>query len=155
MKRHFTILLCLMTAAALPAEAQPQGRAQIAQKRIDYVKNNLSLNEKESRAFWPLYTRQVNAEIAKHKDYAQSLTDKGIPLHIPGKPQPDYKGLNDEQLTFLQERRFRFRQELLTLETDYYRQYKAILSPRHIVDLYNADAKYKRTVVHNARAGSK
>jgi hypothetical protein len=44
---------------------------------------------------------------------------------------------------------------LLNLETTYYKKYKAVLTPRHLQDLYNLEYKYKKQMTQKKKEAVK
>jgi uncharacterized protein YxeA len=132
--------LCAMTALY----AQETNSKTMIQKRIDYMKEHVQLSGKESQNFWKVYEEYLNAEMKAMEAYRKNLEKQEIKLGAPGTNKEIIEKLSDKQITYLQDQKFELRKTLLNLEVTYYKKYKAILTPRHLQDLYNAEYQYKR-----------
>ena len=123
--------------------------------RLSYMKSHLTLSQKESQSFWKLYEQYLNEEMKVMDNYRKNLEKQGIKLGAPGTNKDAIAKQNDKQLTYLHDQKFQLRQSLLTLETSYYKKYKAILTPRHLQDLYDLEYKYKRLMTQKKKEATK
>ena len=134
-------MLALGATTLFAQEKNPKTRVQ---ERIAYMKEHVTLTAKESQTFWKAYEEYLNAEMKVMDSYRKNLEKQGIKLGAPGTNKDIIAKLNDKQLSYLQDQKFELRKNLLNLETTYYKKFKAILSPRHLQDLYNAEYQYKK-----------
>jgi hypothetical protein len=129
-------------------------KARIAD-RISYMKSHLALGQKENQTFWKLYEQYLNEEMKTMDNYRKNLEKQGIKLGAPGTNKETIAKLNDKQLTYLHDQKFQLRQNLLNLETTYYKKYKAVLTPRHLQDLYDLEYKYKKQMTQKKKEAVK
>lgn len=140
------------TSSLYAQEKNP--KARIAD-RISYMKSHLTLGQKESQTFWKVYEQYLNDEMKALDTYRKNLEKQGIKLGAPGTNKDAIAKLTDKQLTYLHDQKFQLRQNLLNLETSYYKKFKAILTPRQIQDLYNLEYKYKKQMTQKKKEGPK
>jgi len=146
------IIIAIATSALFAQEKNPK---TMAQERLTYMKENLSLSSKESQSFWTLYEQYLKDEMNALNSYRKNLEKQGIKLGSPGTNKEIIDKLTDKQLSYLQDQKFELRKTLLTLETTYYKKYKNILTPKHIQDLYNLEYKYKREMTQKKKEAKK
>ena len=146
------IIIAIATSALFAQEKNPK---TMAQERLTYMKENLSLSSKESQSFWTLYEQYLKDEMNALNSYRKNLEKQGIKLGAPGTNKEIIDKLTDKQLSYLQDQKFELRKTLLTLETTYYKKYKNILTPKHIQDLYNLEYKYKREMTQKKKEAKK
>ncbi len=146
------IIIAIATSSLFAQEKTPK---TMAQERLSYMKENLSLASKESQSFWSVYEQYLNDEMKAMNDYRKNLEKQGIKLGAPGTNKEIIEKLTDKQLSYLQDQKFELRKTLLNLETTYYKKYKTILTPKHIQDLYNLEYKYKREITQKRKEAKK
>lgn len=144
MKRVLITLTVMALCATTALYAQESNAKTMIQKRIAYMKEHVQLSSKETQSFWKVYEEYLNAEAKAMETYRKNLEKQEIKLGAPGTNKEVIDKLSDKQITYLQDQKFELRKTLLNLETTYYKKYKAILTPRHLQDLYNAEYQYKR-----------
>lgn len=149
------ITLIIIAVATSSLFAQEKNPKTMAQERLTYMKENLSLSGKENQGFWSVYEQYLNAELKAMDTYRKNLEKQGIKLGAPGTNKEIIEKLTDKQLTYLQDQKFELRKTLLDLETTYYKKYKTILTPRHLQDLYNLEYKYKREMTQKKKEAKK
>lgn len=149
------ITLIIIAVATSALFAQEKNAKTMAQERLTYMKDNLSLSSKEAQNFWSVYEQYLNEEIKALDTYRKNLEKQGIKLGAPGTNKEIIDKLSDKQLTYLQDQKFELRKNLLNLETTYYKKYKTLLTPRHLQDLYNLEYKYKRVVTQKRKEVNK
>ena len=146
MKKLWITLIILAVGATTALFAQEKNSLAIMQGRYTYMKEHLNLSEKESATFWKTYAQYLKDETAIMDTYRKNLEKQGIKLGAPGTNKEAIEKLNDKQLTYLHDQKFEMRKKLLDLENTYYKKYKAILTPRHIQQLYDLEYKYKKSL---------
>ena len=144
MKRVLITLTVMALCATTALYAQENNPKAMIQKRIAYMKEHVQLSSKETQNFWSVYEEYLKAEAKAMDTYRKNLAKQGIKLGAPGTNKEIIDKLTDKQLTYLQDQKFELRKNLLNIETTYHKKFKAILTPRHLQDLYNAEYKYKK-----------
>lgn len=155
MKRLWIVMLVLAFCATSSLYAQDKNPKTRVADRIFYMKSHLTLSQKESQSFWKLYEQYLNEEMKTMDNYRKNLEKQGIKLGAPGTNKETIAKLNDKQLTYLHDQKFQLRQNLLNLETSYYKKYKAVLTPRHLQDLYDLEYKYKKQMTQKKKEAVK
>lgn len=138
------VMLVIVFCATSSLYAQDKSPKTRMQERLTYMKSHLSLSTYESKNFWPAYEQFLNEEMKIMDNYRKNLEKQGIKLGAPGTNKEAIDKLNDKQLTYLHDQKFQLRKSLLDLETNYYKKFKAILTPRHIQALYDVEYLYKK-----------
>lgn len=146
MKKLWITLIVLAAGATTALFAQEKTPLVIMQERYTYIKEHLTLSEKEGAEFWKLYAQYLKEETAIMDTYRKNLEKQGIKLGAPGTNKEAIEKLDDKQLTYLHDQKFDMRKKILDLENTYYKKYKAILTPRHIQQLYDLEYKYKKSM---------
>ena len=142
-KLWMTLILVVIGAASALFAQETNGKTMI-QNRIAYMKEHVALTGAESQNFWKVYEEFLVAEMKVMDNYRKNLEKQGIKLGAPGTNKEVIDKLTDKQLSYLQDQKFEMRKNMLNLETTYYKKFKAILSPRHLQDLYNKEYEYKK-----------
>ena len=155
MKKIWIIIAVVAMCATTALYAQENNPKAMIQKRIAYMKEHVELSGKESQNFWKVYEEYLNAEMRAMDAYRKNLEKQGIKLGAPGTNKEAIEKLNDKQLSYLQDQKFELRKTLLNLETTYYKKYKAILTPRHLQNLYNTEYQYKKHLTAKKKEGKK
>jgi hypothetical protein len=148
-------MLVLAFCATSSLYAQDKNPKTKVADRIAYMKSHLTLSQKESQSFWKLYEQYLNEEMKTMDNYRKNLEKQGIKLGAPGTNKETIAKLNDKQLTYLHDQKFQLRQNLLNLETTYYKKYKAVLTPHHLQDLYDLEYKYKKQMTQKKKEAVK
>lgn len=155
MKKLWITLLFLAVSPTTVLFAQEKSSFNLMQARFSYMKEHLTLSDKEGDAFWKAYSQYLKDEKAIMDTYRKGLEKQGIKLSAPGTNKEVIEKLNDKQLTYLHDQKFEMRKKILELENTYYKKYKAILTPRHIQQLYDLEYKYKKTLTSKKKEMSK
>jgi len=146
--KRILFTVCLMAACLVYVQAQVKtDKEKMIKDRVEYMRTNLKLSAAEGKTFWSAYNQYLQNEFKCHETYKQNLAKQGIRLNEPGNNKEIIEKLSDKKLTYLQDQKFELRKNLLSLETNFYKKLKTILTPRHIQDFYNIDEKYKRAMV--------
>ncbi|MBP5496532.1 MAG: hypothetical protein J6X98_05130 [Bacteroidales bacterium] len=146
MKKTWITLIVLAMCATTALFAQEKNPKAMIQERLSYMKANVSMSSSESQKFWPVYEEFLKEEMKAMDTYRKNLEKQGIKLGAPGTNKEIIEKLSDKQLTYLQDQKFELRKNLLTIETNYHKKFKAILTPQHLQDLYNKEYAYKKTL---------
>ena len=144
MKKLWITLTIMALCATTALYAQENNAKTMIQKRIQYMKEHVQLSGKENQNFWKVYEEYLNAEYKAMETYHKNLEKQEINLGSPGTNKEIIEKLSDKQITYLQDQKFELRKNLLNLEITYYKKFKAILTPRHLQDIYNTEYQYKR-----------
>lgn len=153
--KRIMLLVCLLTAGIFFANAQEKPDPnKMAQERISYMKENLKLSTAEAKTFWAAYEQYVKAEIKYHDTYRNNLNKQGIKGHCP-KCTNNQQELTDKQITYMYDQRMELKKNLFTLESNFYKKIKGVLTPKHMQEFYRLEEKYKREVVSKKKAAAK
>lgn len=143
-------ILCLLAlVATAPAQAQAQarlgGRGRLAQPgsrlnqldnaRIAFLTGRLTLSQDQAQRFWPVY----NEFTAKRRELNRSVRQARLALANAG--------LSDAQLRDNFNQEFALRQQLLTLDKDYFERLQKVLSLRQVAQLYQAERDFTKEVL--------
>ena len=151
MKRIWITLIVLAMCATTALFAQEKNPKAMIQERIAYMKANVPLSGTETQNFWPVYEEFLTAEMRAMDTYRKNLEKQGIKLGAPGTNKEIIEKLSDKQLTYLQDQKFELRKNLLNIETNYHKKFKAILTPQHLQDLYNKEYAYKKSLTNKKK----
>lgn len=153
--KRIVLLVCLLTAGLFLAKAQEKPDAtKMAQERISYMKENLKLNSTEAQKFWTAYEQYVKSEINYHNSFRNNLSKQGIKAHCPSCANSQ-QDLTDKQISYMYDQRMELKKNLFTLESNFYKKIKGILTPKHIQEFYRLEDKYKREVVSKKKTVTK
>jgi len=144
MKKLLITLMVLAIGSTSILFAQENKSQTMAQARIEYMKKNLTLSDKEAQTFWKVYEEFLDEEFKIMDAYRNDLEKQGIKLGPSGTNKEAIANMSDKQLNYMQDKKFELRQKLLTNETNYYKKFKAILTARNIQNLYNAEYNFKK-----------
>lgn len=152
--KKIALVICLfaISVSSLFAQEKPDAEKMI-KERVANMRANLKLGSNEGKAFWTAYEQFLRNEMKCHETYKTNLEKKGI-KSCPGCTS-SCESMTDAQLTYMRDQRFRLRQDLLNLETNFYKKLKTMLTPRQINDFYNIDEKFKRSKVTQKKCNSK
>jgi hypothetical protein len=146
MKKLWITLIILAVSATTALFAQEKSSFNIMQDRFAYMREHLTLSEKEGDAFWKTYSQYLKDEAAIMDTYRKNLEKQGIKLGKPGTNKETIEKLSDKQLTYMHDQKFEMRKKISDLEIAYYKKYKAILTPRHIQQLFDLEYKFKKSL---------
>lgn len=152
-KVWITLIIAVLATSAL--FAQEKNPKAMVHDRLAYMQEHLKLSGQESQNFWSLYEQYLNDEVKALTNYRKNLEKQGIKLGTPGTNKEIIEKLSDKQLTYLQDQKFELRKALLNLETTYHKKYKAVLTPRHLQDLYNLEYQYKKEMTKKKKESKK
>lgn len=155
MKKLWITLIILAVGATTTLFAQEKSSFNIMQDRFAFMKEHLKLSEKEGDAFWKTYSQYLKDEAAIMDNYRKNLEKQGIKLGAPGTNKETIEKLSDKQLTYMHDQKFEMRKKISDLEIAYYKKYKAILTPRHIQQLYDLEYKYKKSLTAKKKGEKK
>ena len=155
MKKLWITLIILAVGATTTLFAQEKSSFNIMQDRFAFMKEHLKLSEKEGDAFWKTYSQYLKDEAAIMDNYRKNLEKQGIKLGTPGTNKETIEKLSDKQLTYMHDQKFEMRKKISDLEIAYYKKYKAILTPRHIQQLYDLEYKYKKSLTAKKKGEKK
>lgn len=147
MKKQLFILLSILTLTLAEAksanqENKPPQRPtweEIETEKRKFLAEHMKLDEKESKAFWPLYDELRKLRGEKHKELrtaARSLKE----LEKNGTAtQEDYKRFNDLTLQNSLEKQ--------QLELEYYHKFEHVIPPKKIFAFYQAENLFKNKLI--------
>lgn len=150
MKRIFFIAMLLVAGiAASNAQDKIDGN-KIVQDRVLNMKTHFHPTATEAKTFWAAYEQYLRSEVKLHETYRANIEKKGIKMNCPNCPNCDEEKkceeLTDSQITYLFDQKFELKKNLLTLETNFYKKLKTMLSPKHLQEFYKIDERYKRSL---------
>ncbi|RZK45094.1 MAG: hypothetical protein EOO59_21365 [Hymenobacter sp.] len=140
---------CLLALAACPSAAQAQGRlggrgrlaqpggrlTQLDNARIAFITARLTLTQEQAQRFWPIY----NEFVAKRRELNRSARQVRLAT--------SNVALTDAQLRDNFNQDFALRQQLLTLDKDYFERAQKVLSLRQLAQLYQAERDFTKEVL--------
>lgn len=136
------ILLLLFAACLLSIAARAQGEdGPVAQRiqamKVAFMTDRLRLSPEEAQQFWPVYNQYEAEEQALRRKYR------------PGRPLPDMSDREAEQ--FLNDY-LEMEQKLLDLHRTYIQRFKAVIPPRKVALLKQAEDEFKRELLRQLQA---
>lgn len=140
-----TLTLVFCGICAINAQSTTDDSEKKIQDRISYMKEHLKLNASEANAFWTEYEKFVRTEMSYVDAFKKNLKNKKIKYDPRNKETIEY--VSSEQITYMMDQRMELKKNLNTLESNFYKKIKGILTPRHLYDFYTLDEQFKRTVV--------
>jgi len=155
MKKLWITLIIMAVGATTALFAQEKSSFNIMQERFAYMREHLTLGEKEGDAFWKTYSQYLKEESAIMDAYRRNLEKQGIKLGAPGTNKVIIEKLSDKQLIYMQDQKFEMRKKISDLEIGYYKKYKTILTPRQIQKLYDLEYKYKKSLTAKKKGDKK
>jgi Spy/CpxP family protein refolding chaperone len=145
-------LLALATTAPAQAQARLGGWGRLAQPgsrlnqldnaRIAFITGRLTLSQDQAQRFWPVY----NEFTAKRRELNRSVRQVRLAL--------GNAGLSDAQLRDNFNQEFGLRQQLLTLDKDYFERLQKVLSLRQVAQLYQAERDFTKEVLQRVAGRS-
>ena len=115
------------------------------QDRVTYMKAHLKLNATESKTFWTEYEKYLRSEMSYHETFRKNLESKKIKYDPRNKES--IESISSDQITYMMDQKMELKKNLNTLETNFYKKIKGILTPRHLFDFYTYDEQFKRNAV--------
>lgn len=155
MKKLWITLIILAVSATTALFAQEKSSFNIMQERFAYMREHLTLSEKEGDVFWKSYSQYLKDEVAIMDAYRKNLEKQGIKLGASGTNKEAIEKLSDKQLTYLQDQKFEMRKKLLDLEISYYKKFKTMLPPKTLQKYYNLEYKYKKSLTGKKKCEKK
>lgn len=142
----FTLCASLIFALTSPAYTQPgrgpqHHREQLESQKIAYLTKELELTPQEAQAFWPVY----NQFDAKRKALKHNFSRNVRPEDL------DIDKLSDKEATELADGQIVEAQKLIDLRKEYHAQFKAILPPKKVLKLYEAERGFQKELLGQIR----
>lgn len=148
MKNKLMILaLVIMSNAAFaqtPSERSKASKENYHQKmmemRINYVRENLVLNDGEMEKFIPIYKEKLEKITAIRKDSKQASRDL----------RKNIESLTEAEVDARMKKKFETQQEVLNIEKEYYEKFKKVTSAKNLVTLQSVERKFQMDVMKKA-----
>ncbi len=155
MKRHLIYSLILILAAlgiSMEASAQPRPTnrdrqtwiKEMQQYKTDFISKKLNLTEEQKARFTPLYN-SMDEEIRKTQEEADQLYR-----------QTEKKGVKASDLEYEKaaEASYELKGRENEIEMRYFKEFKAILTPKQLFQLKDAERDFTRQLMrHQRRTG--
>ena len=135
---HFVNRLIFVGIAALIDDEIAQGRAMVQAGREQLIRYELSLTDKESELFWPLYAAYTSDIKAVMDRYTVLITD-----YVR---RYDNGDLSDEYASDLMETFFGIKQELLDIKKNYLPKFKGALPALKVARFYQLENKIEAEI---------
>lgn len=146
MKKLVFVLLLAIFASSLSAEAQQRRRltaedrqkylSEMRQYKHDFLVKELELSRDQQNAFFPVYDKMED-ELTQLADDTRVLEDKVT---------ADDKA-TDVEIEAAARAMFEQKSKEGEIEKSYFDKFKAILSPRQLLNLKNAERKFTQQLV--------
>ncbi|MEM9986045.1 MAG: hypothetical protein AAF804_13215 [Bacteroidota bacterium] len=140
-----TLLVCWL---AIPLRGQGNGeelpasaRDQLEAFKIAFFTRRLSLTPNEAKRFWPVYNNYAR-ETEELRSAERGLQNRMKEVYRDG-TDAELEKLSDEYIE-LQRKEFQIRAK-------YHRQFKLVLPIRKVVQLYRAEADFKKELLQEIR----
>ncbi|MBR4135416.1 MAG: hypothetical protein IKU03_03280 [Bacteroidales bacterium] len=140
-----TLTMIVCGAFILSAQSTSTDVEKKIQDRISYMKEHLKLNQTEAKSFWAEYDKYLHSEMTYHETFKKNLESKKIKYDPRNKESIEL--LSSDQIAYMMDQKMELKRNLNTLDANFYKKIKAILSPRHLFDFYTFDEQYKRNAV--------
>lgn len=150
MKTKILLILCgLLLGTSSVMYAQNADRAEMRKERmkqmhenkIAFIKENVSLTEKESAAFFPLYTEYET----KRMELTHQARPQGKGL------KSGQKDLTEQEMEAIMDKFIQNRVEIANLEKEYYDKFKKILPASKLFQVFQADREFKQELLKDFR----
>ncbi len=138
-----TIIVCALWTVS--AQSVSEDSEKNIQARITYMQEHLKLNATEAKTFWTEYENFLRTEMSYHETFKKNLDSKKIKYDPRNKES--IESVSSDQLTYMMDQKMELKKKLNTLESNFYKKIKGILTPRHLFDFYSVDEQYKRHMV--------
>jgi len=124
-----------------PGEPMKDRLDEMKAKKIAYLSGALNLKPAEAEVFWPIYNEFDEGMMTFHKEKIKAQM----------KQRRDEKqgseNLSDEEAHARIMEQFKTEQAVLDHRKAYYEKFKKVLTPSQILDLYEAEMRFRMEVV--------
>lgn len=110
----------------------------ILQLKFNYIKENLTIADKNTEKFWALYEKYIADENKIHAEFKKAMDEKGIKRDI----LRSGKG-TDEQISVYLTQKMAFKDKMYQLDKKFYNEAKVLLSPKELYDFYHLEQSFK------------
>ena len=110
----------------------------ILQLKFNYIKDNLTIADKNADKFWALYEKYIAEENSIHGSFKKAMDSKGIKREA----LKDGKG-TEEQISFYLNQKMIYKDKMYQLDKKFYNDAKAILSAKELYDFYHLEQSFK------------
>ncbi|MCR4964597.1 MAG: hypothetical protein K6A41_02960 [Bacteroidales bacterium] len=145
-----TMILCGVWA--VNAQSPVPDKEQMVKSRVTFMKEHLKLNPTEAKTFWAEYEKYIRSEINYHDTFRKSLESKKIKYDFRNKES--IENVPSDMISYMMDQKMELKKNLNTLESNFYKKIKAILTPRHLFDFYNYEEQFKRNVVSKSKSAA-
>lgn len=146
------VVLCLVLAASTTFAQKEKNfekqKEKIEAQKIAFITQKLDLTPDEAQKFWPVYNEFNNKrKEIMNKHHEQIKICKNDSLNIDA--------LTDKQAEELTDQEIKHMQQMLDLKKEYHSKFKAVLTPKKLLKLYQADKDFKKDLVKHVRKHDK
>lgn len=110
----------------------------ILQLKYNYIKDNLTIADKNATQFWTLYEKYLTDESNIHANFKKAMDSKNITREL----LKEGKG-TDEQISFYLSQKMIFKDKMYQLDKKFYNDAKALLSAKELYDFYHLEQSFK------------
>ena len=135
MKKYVIIIAALIGFQTLLC-AQDEQRNRIASLRIAFITNKLSLTQKESQDFWPIYN---------------GFKDEVAELRQGFKNDNDPELMSDVELETYLDQSMLLEEKQMALKRAFIKDLRSVISIRKVVRLQQAENEFKRKLLNEQR----
>ena len=143
----FIMMLLVLTISSLSVSSQPgMGRRfdermrAIESRRVAHITDQLSLNPKEARVFWPVYNEyleKINKLSGSQREWLLQIQNIG--------------SLTDAEAANLAEREVIRLEQTAALRREYHEKLKEIIPIKKLALLYEAEQTFNRMLVRESQ----
>ena len=110
----------------------------ILQLKLNYIKDNLTIADKNATKFWALYEKYIADENNIHASFKKAMDSKNI-------KREDIKSGKgtEEQIAFYLSQKMTFKDKMYQLDKKFYNDAKALLSAKELYDFYQLEQSFK------------
>ena len=110
----------------------------ILQLKFNYIKDNLTIADKNADKFWALYEKYIAEENNIHANFKKAMDEKGIKREI----LRGGKGTDEQISTYLTQKMI-FKDKMYQLDKKFYNDAKVLLSAKELYDFYHLEQSFK------------
>lgn len=110
----------------------------ILQLKYNYIKENLTIADKNADKFWTLYEKYISDEKAIHASFKKAMDSKGIKRET----MREGKG-TEEQAAFYLSQKMSFKDKMYLLDKKFYNDAKVLLTAKELYDFYHLEQSFK------------
>lgn len=110
----------------------------ILQLKYNYIKENLTIDDKNADKFWALYEKYISDEKAIHASFKKAMDSKGIKRET----MREGKG-TEEQAAFYLSQKMSFKDKMYQLDKKFYNEAKVLLTAKELYDFYHLEQSFK------------